>query len=82
MLVYGLLLALLTWVATRVLWRRLRYDLHKIPTPRGLPLLGQTLDMINIIRGNEEECFLRARWMRQLGFPKIMRVSGSAPGDG
>ena len=77
MWVYGLLLAVLTLLTTRVLWRRLRYDLHKIPTPRGLPLLGQTLEMINMIRNKEEESFMRGRWLRELGYPKIMKASSS-----
>jgi len=70
--VVSLILAL---VATRVFWRRWKYDVHKVPSPPGLPLIGHMLEFIN---GQPSHQF--SQWighcLKQLGYPKLMRVDG------
>ena len=64
---------LLVLVATRVLWRRWKYDLHKVPCPPGLPLIGH---MLEFIYGQPSYQF--SQWigtcLRDLGYPKLMKV--------
>ena len=65
-------------------WLRFRckYDLHKIPSPPGLPLLGHTLEFSNGLASHQLAVWV-GRSLKQLGFPKLMRVRGklSKPGD-
>ena len=72
----ALLWSLVTVWLSRFLWRRWKYDLHKIPCPPGLPILGHTL---SLTRGEGlRDC---ARWvgnaLKRLDYPKLMRVSNS-----
>ena len=64
---------LLVLVATRVLWRRWKYDLHKVPSPPGLPLIGNTLEFIY-----GQPSYQFSQWigtcLRDLGYPKLMKV--------
>ena len=69
--VVSLLVAL---IVTRVLWRRWKYDLHKMPSPPGVPLLGHALEFMC-----GEPSYNLASWLKRslkkVGNPKIMRVS-------
>lgn len=55
------------------LWRRWKYDLHKIPSPPALPFVGHIFGWWRL-DGNQELTYRRAQWFKQLGNPKIMRV--------
>ena len=67
-----LLLALLL----RQLPKRWKYDLHKIPSPRGLPFLGNALDFMTGRAGDNI-----TRWvghaLKELNYPKLMKVHTS-----
>jgi len=65
--------AVFVLAALNMLWRRWKYDLHKIPSPPGLPFLGQSLALMQM--SNSEISYERGKWFRALGYPKIMRVS-------
>ena len=69
----AVLCSLLVAIVTRFLWRRWRYDLHKVPTPPGWPILGHTPDFVN--GGGLRNL---AKWigqrLKRLGYPKLMRV--------
>ena len=72
----AILCTVLTVLGSRFLWRRWKYDMHKIPYPPGLPILGHTL---SLTRG--EGLRDSARWvgnaLKKLDYPKLMRVSDS-----
>ena len=63
---------------TRWIWRRWRYDLHKIPSPPSIPLLGHTLDFLFGQAGKQLVNYLR-RSLEQLGNPGMIRVSFCRP---
>lgn len=64
---------LLATIIARIAWRRYKYDLHKIPSPPGLPLLGHTLEFI-FGQPNHQMSQWTGRCLKQLGYPKLMRV--------
>ena len=68
--ILSLLLAL---VATRVLWRRWKYDVHLVPSPPGLPLIGH---MWEFAKGQPSYQFSQwvGRCLKDLGYPKLMGV--------
>ena len=72
----ALLWSLVAVWLSRFLWRRWKYDLHKIPCPPGLPILGHTL---SLTRG--EGLRDSARWvgnaLKRFDYPKLMRASDS-----
>lgn len=72
----SLLFALLVLVVTRILWKRWKYDLHKIPSPPGLPIIGHTLDIAD--GGMHFVKWFRKRH-KQVGFPKIFKVKNKQP---
>ena len=67
---------LLVSLVTRTLWRRWRYDLHKVPSPPGWPLLGNTLDFLygKDGQGMKELSEWLGRELKRLDYPKLMRV--------
>ena len=69
-----ILAVLSAYIVSCVLWRRWKYDLHKIPTPSGrLPIVGHVWE---ILKGGQVELSeLRGRWFKELNYPKIMKVS-------
>ena len=64
---------LLAFLFTRMLWMRWRYDLHKIPSPPGWPLLGHAFLFVGS-KGEKELTYARAYWWKRLGWPNIMKV--------
>lgn len=72
--ILSLLLAL---VVTRVVWRRWKYDLHKVPSPPGLPLLGHTLEFVYGQPNRQLSQWIGVS-LKRLGYPKMMRVSKEA----
>ena len=68
-----ILCLLLFVLLLRQLSRRWKYDLHRIPSPRGLPLLGNTLEFMTGRAGDNI-----TRWvghsLKQLNYPKLMKV--------
>lgn len=68
-----LFLTLCVFVVFRFLWTRWKYDLHKIPSPPGLPILGHTLEFS---RGMAGKSF--SRWFRPhyeaLGYPRVVKA--------
>ena len=73
MLVY-LLSCLLLFVLARVAWARWKYDMHKIPSMPEWPLVGHGLHFVNGKTKNEITR-VRARFFKELGYPKIMKAS-------
>ena len=73
MLLY-LLSSLVVFVVARVAWARWKYDMHKIPSPRGWPLVGHGLQFVNG-KAESESTLVRGRFFKELGYPKIMRAS-------
>lgn len=57
-----------------VLWRRWKYDLHKIPSPPGLPLPGNkhTWRLANETHENVAKNI--AQWWKDLGCPRLFKV--------
>jgi len=64
---------LIVLIATRVLWRRWKYDLHKVPSPPGLPLLGHTLEFLYGQPSRQLSQWV-GKQLKQLGNPDIMRA--------
>ena len=63
---------------TRVFWRRWKYDLHKIPSPPGVPVVGHVL---GILKDGELAKYNGRAW-KELGCPKVMKVTnGVRNGD-
>lgn len=60
-------------IVARFLWRRWKYDLHKVPSPPGLPLLGHTLEFFYGQPSHQLAQWI-GRCLKQLGNPKLMRV--------
>ena len=69
-----LLLSLLALLLSRTLWRRWRYDLHKIPSPSAWPYFGKVFEVIDVHRQGIDQNSLYARWLAEVGNPQIMRV--------
>lgn len=69
----SLALTLAALFISRTLWRRWNFDLHKIPSAPGVPLLGHTLDFL-IGQGSEQFSQLLGGWRKRLGYPKVIRV--------
>lgn len=67
---------LLVLVLTRTLWRRWKYDLHKIPSPPSLPFLGHILEFAG--GGKHFVKWFRKRHA-ELGYPKIVQVTLHLP---
>lgn len=67
-------LAILIAALSQTLWLRWKYDLHKIPSPPGLPILGHTLDFSQGLAGKQFTIWFR-RIHKALGFPKAFKVS-------
>ena len=70
----SLAFALSVVLLTRVLWRRWKYDLHKIPSPPGVPVVGHVLGILK----DGELAKYNGRWWKKLGCPKVMKVRNSA----
>lgn len=68
------LLLILIWIISRAIWRRLKYDLHKIPSTPSLPILGHTLEFANQGK-NFSEWFQKRH--KEMGFPVISKVMSS-----
>ena len=71
---FYLLTCLLLFVLARVAWARWKYDVHKIPSPRGWPLVGHGLYFVNG-KVKNEYTRVKARFFKELGYPKIMKAS-------
>jgi len=69
-----LLLSVVAVILTRRVWRRWKYDMHKIPSPPGLPVLGHTVDFFYGLAGKDLTKWLADSY-KKLGFPKLMRVN-------
>ena len=69
----AVLCSLLVALVTRILWRRWKYDLHKVPSPPGWPILGHSLDFVNseVLR-NTWKWF--GQGLKRLNYPSLMRV--------
>lgn len=57
---------------TKVLWRRWKYDLHKIPSPPSWPILGHTIEFMQAQAGKQFSLWMREQ-LKSMGFPKAMR---------
>eukprot|EP00210_Caulerpa_lentillifera_P000349 g342.t1 len=73
MLYLLLLLVLMCCAFLKELWMRWHYDLHKIPTPPKLPLLGHALQLKKGNKTYAINVWLQ-EWRAKLGFPKLMRL--------
>ena len=73
MLVY-LLSCLLIFLLSRAVWARWKYDVHKIPSPRGWPLVGHGPYFVSG-KVKIEVARVRGRLFKELGYPKIMKAS-------
>ena len=67
------LLSVVAVLAARFLWRRWKYDLHKIPTPPGHPLFGHTLDLLRGDGESELNRYIATGW-KALEEPEVMKV--------
>ena len=79
---FELLLAILAVLLSRTMWRRWRYDLHKIPSPPSWPWLGKMKEIADCHNQNADQHSLRALWLQQAGNPQIMRVRIRPPSNG
>ena len=68
------LLSLIAVVAASVFWRRWKYDLHKIPSPPGLPVVGHTLNVLSNRGEGELYRYIGNTW-RALGQPNLFKAS-------
>ena len=66
--------ALCAVLLTRAVWKRWKYDMHKIPSPPALPFLGHISGILN----EGELSKYTGRWWKNLGCPKVMKVTNSA----
>lgn len=57
----------------RTFWRRWKYDLHKIPSPPDLPVIGQMLEFSNGQASKQLMIWLRKQ-LKALNWPKILKV--------
>ena len=73
-MLFYLLISLVLFVFSRVAWARWKYDVHKIPSPRGWPLVGHGLHFISG-KVKIEAARVRAQFFKELGYPKIMKAS-------
>ena len=51
---------------------RMKYDLHKIPSPPAYPVVGHLFDFLSMPRLNYNKWTLD--WAKKLGYPKVMKV--------
>ena len=75
-MLWQILSLLVALYATKVLMSRWKYDLHKVPSPPGLPILGHTLEFFYGQPSHQIAQWIGRR-MRQLGNTKLMRVCQS-----
>jgi len=61
-------------LAARRLCRRWKYDLHRIPSAPGLPLLGGILELA----AAKDLSVVFRKWNNHLGYPKAFKV-GTRP---
>jgi len=78
-MLWQILSLLVIFFATRFVWRRWKYDLHKVPSPPGLPLLGHTLEFVYGHPSHQVSQWVGS-CLKQLGNPRLMRadVMGSS----
>eukprot|EP00210_Caulerpa_lentillifera_P004421 g4218.t1 len=67
----ALVSALVLYFLSSWLYFRLKYDLHKIPSPPSLPVVGHLMDFLKMPRLNYNSWALD--WSRKLGNPKVMK---------
>eukprot|EP00210_Caulerpa_lentillifera_P000370 g363.t1 len=72
-MIYSLVILVLGYFFLKELWMRLNYDLHKIPTPPKLPILGHTLELRKVNSTSTISVWLQ-EWREKLNFPKLMRL--------
>lgn len=65
-------LALLTYYAFKWMIYRLKYDMHKVPSPPKLPILGHLHHLLRMERLNQNKFILE--WYEKLNRPKVMLV--------
>eukprot|EP00210_Caulerpa_lentillifera_P006594 g6299.t1 len=70
---YVLLGVFSTLLILRAVWMRLKYDLHKIPSPPANPFLGHLLTLLHVSQNSSFAFWLRD-WHKKLGYPKLMSV--------
>eukprot|EP00210_Caulerpa_lentillifera_P000330 g323.t1 len=66
-------LVFLGYFLLKELWMRWHYDLHKIPTPPKLPLLGHALQLKPGTKNSAMNVWVQ-KWRAKLGFPKLIRL--------
>jgi len=72
-MLYFLVSLILAYFLLKELWMRWHYDIHKIPTPPKLPILGHAL---SLRKGNKTypiNVWIQ-EWREKLGFPKLMKL--------
>ena len=67
--------AIILYYSYKWLSFRLKYDVHKLPCPPRLPLVGHLHHFVKMERLNQNKWF--RDWYEKLGRPKIMLVSAS-----
>jgi len=50
---------------------RMKYDLHKIPSPPSYPIVGHLFDFLSMPRLNYNRWTVK--WAKKLGYPKVMK---------
>ena len=61
-------------IAARIVWRRWKYDVHRIPSPPGLPLVGHTFSVASMRGEGEMSRYFGTSW-KKLGEPKALKVT-------
>eukprot|EP00210_Caulerpa_lentillifera_P000340 g333.t1 len=72
-MLYFLIAVVLGYLLLKESWMRWHYDLHKIPTPPKLPLLGHALQLKRGTKNSAMNVWIQG-WRAQLSFPKLMRL--------
>lgn len=72
-MLFEIVLALFIVFVSRELWRRWKYDLHKVPSPPGFLLRGHTLEFTREAINNFPKWF--RKHYNALGCPKILKVN-------